>query len=271
MVRLQDIRSFLYTSRLFGDGLTCTRQNAISEVISTHEEACGQTLKPCTDARLCLVKSGKVDLLVGARVIESLGPGDFFNESTVLFDTPCLFKAQVSKDSTIYTIPGEVLSDIPIVRWKLLELYERRLSKTVSHDNDKSFFEWQPEYCVNVATVDEQHQQIFAMAKVLYAALFEGVKTSEPEKLFPRLIEHTALHFQTENKLMVENGYPGFALHAKRHEQIIRALSEFAAFYAAKGMTPKKEVGIFLKDWVMTHILTDDRRMGTYLNRKGII
>jgi hemerythrin len=270
MVRLQDIRSFLYTSRLFGDGLTCTRQNAISEVISTHEEADGQTFKPCAAPRLCLVKSGKVDLLVGSRIIESLGPGDFFNESTVLFDTPCLFKAKASKDSTIYTIPAEVLSDIPIVRWKLLEMYEKRLGKTVSHDNDKAYFDWQDEYLINVASVDEQHQMIFAMAKVLYAALFDGVRTSEPEKLFPRLIEHTTHHFQTENKLMVENGYPGFALHAKRHEQIIRALTEFASFYATKGMTPKKEVGIFLKDWVMTHILTDDRRMGTFLNRKGI-
>ena len=270
MVRLQDIRSFLYTSRLFGDGLTCSRQNAISEVISTHEETDGQTFKPCAAPRLCLVKSGKIDLMVGDRLIESLGPGEYFNESTVLFDMPCLFKAKVSKDSTIYTIPGEVLSDIPIVRWKLLEMYEKRLGKTVSHDSDMSFFDWQPEYCINVAIVDEQHQQIYAMAKVLYAALFDGVKTSEPEKLFPRIIEHTAHHFQTENKLMVDNGYPGFALHAKRHEQIIRALTEFLSFYETKGMTPKKEVGIFLKDWVMTHILTDDRRLGTYLNRKGI-
>lgn len=270
MLRLQDIRSFLYTSRLFGDGLTCTRQNAIAGAINTSTGTNGEALKPCTEPMLCLVKSGKVELLVGDRLIESLGPGDVFNESTVLFDTPCLFKAKAAKDSTIYTIPDAVLSDIPIVRWKLLEMYEKRLGKTVSLGSASGFFQWQAEYAINVAIVDEQHQELYSIAKALYAFLFEGGTTRASAQLFPRLIAHTTLHFQTENQLMLENAYPGLAVHAKKHEQILRALHDFSTAYSDRHIPPKKEVGIFLKDWVMTHILTEDRRLGTYLNRKGI-
>lgn len=270
MVRLQDIRSFLYTSRLFGDGLTCTRQNDIAVTIGSHKETSGEALKPCTQPTLCLVKSGKVALYVGQRLIESLGPGEFFNESTVLFDTPCLFKANAAKGTVIYTIPGHVISDIPIVRWKLLETYEKRLGKTVSHDSGGDYFQWHDEYAVNVKVIDQQHMEIYESAKVLYSALFDGDSTGNAEELFPKLIAHTNRHFSTENKLMQDTGYPGFAQHQRKHEQIQQALQEFASYYASKRMTPKKEVGIFLKDWVMTHILTEDRRLGTYLNRQGV-
>ncbi len=270
MVRLQDIRSFLHTSHLFGDGLTCTRQNAIAVAINTRLETPGEALNPSSEPKLCLVKSGKIDLIVGGKVIDTLSPGDFFNESTLLFDTPSLCKAQAAPDATIYTIPGAILADIPIVRWKLLETYEKRLSKSVSNDNDDNQFQWQEEYAVNIATMDEQHREIYAIAKLLFAALFDAVTTHDPEKLFPRLMAHTTMHFQTEERLMAETAYPGYVLHAKKHEQILRALRNFASVYAAKHMTPKKEVGIFIKDWVLTHILTEDRRLGTYLSRKGI-
>jgi hemerythrin len=271
MLRLQNIRSFLYTSQLFGDGLTCTRQNAIAEAIQTNTEMVEGDLKPCPSPMLCLVKSGKVELSVGSRNIDTLGPGDFFNESTLLFDTPCLFKAKATKGTTIYTIPGPVLSEIPIVRWKLLEIYEKRLGKTVNQGSGEGFFDWQDDYAINVSVVDKQHQELYSLAKVLYAALFSGVKTDEPDRLFPKLIAYTETHFQTENQLMLENEFPGYAVHVKKHEQILKALQDFSAVFSAKRMTPKKEVGIFLKDWVMTHILTEDRRLGTYLNRRGIM
>ncbi len=270
MLRLQDIRSFLYTSRLFGDGLTCTRQNAIAGAIGNQTITDGKALTPCTEPKLCLIKSGKIDLLVGDRIIETLGPGDFFNESTVLFDIPCLFKAKAAKDSTIYTIPGTVLSDIPIVRWKLLETYEKRLGKTVSNDGKEGLFHWEDDYAVNVAIIDEQHKELIRLAEELYTVLFYGGQANDPVQLFSQAIAHTELHFKTENQLMDENNYPGFALHKKKHEQILRALNDFATGYAALRVPPKKEVGIFLKDWVMTHILTEDRRLGTYMNRKGI-
>ncbi|MFC1896251.1 hypothetical protein ACFL0Q_06275 [Thermodesulfobacteriota bacterium] len=36
-------------------------------------------------------------------------------------------EARVTQESTGYRIPGDLLTDIPIVMWKLLETHERRL------------------------------------------------------------------------------------------------------------------------------------------------
>ncbi len=267
MLRLQHIRSFLYTSNLFGDGLTCTRQNAIAQAITSETVSKGEVCKPCIEPRLCLIKSGRIELLLGGRRIESLGPGDYFNEGTVLFETPCLFKATAAANTTIFSIPDAALTDIPIVRWKLLEMFERRLG-TVRNDGQDGFFEWQNEFCVGVPVIDQQHQEMYRLAKELYAVLFDGAKGDDPAQLFPRLIAFTELHFHTEQELMRESAYPGLDAHRQKHEMILKDLREFFDRYTFWRKAPKKDVGIFLKDWVMTHILTEDRRLGIFLNRR---
>jgi hypothetical protein len=39
-----------------------------------------------------------------------------------------LFTARAEKTSELLMIPGEVLKNIPIIEWKILEIFERRLS-----------------------------------------------------------------------------------------------------------------------------------------------
>jgi hemerythrin len=271
MLRLQDLRSFLYTSQLFGDGLSCTLQNAIAETTTTQTAKAGELLTSSRGSALCLVKSGKVELLLAHRHIEILSPGDYYNESAVLFDTPTLFKARAAQDSTICSIPGEALDDVPIVRWKLLETHKLRLGKVISDAGDGSHVVWHEEFAVNVACIDQQHREIFAMARQLYAALFHATSPAAALRIFPQVIALTEAHFQTEEELMRQSGYSGYAGHRKKHVLIIKALNDFFAGYKACRATPKKEVGIFLKDWVMTHILTEDRQLGASLNRQGIL
>lgn len=270
MLRLQDIRSFLYTSHLFGDGLTCTLQNDIAGAITCENDDDAELLAPPSGSRLYLVKTGKVDLLLGEKVIESLGPGEFFNESTVLFDTPNLFKARTAKGTCMYAIPGEILADIPIVRWKLLEQYEMRLGMIVTESGDGSHFQWLEEYAVHIASIDQQHQEIFLLARKLYSALFDVQENAAPYQLFASMLTLSEEHFQSELDFMLKCGYPDFEAHRNKHEAILKTLKDFSEDNAASHKPLKKEIGIFLKDSVLTHILTDDRQLGTYLNRQGI-
>lgn len=270
MLRMQDLRSFMHTSRLFGDGLSCTLQNAIAEATTSQTATAGELLKSCPVSSLCLLKSGKVELLLGQRIIETLAPGDFYNETAVLFDTPTLLKARAAQDSAICSIPCETLADVPIVRWKLLETHKMRLGKITSDTGEGSHFLWQEEFAVNVARMDQQHREILAMAKKLHAAMFQAASPADVLRIFPRVIALTEAHFRTEEDLMRQNSYSRFEEHCQKHAQILRALNDFFAGYKASRATPKKEVGIFLKDWVMTHFLTEDRQLGASLNRRGI-
>ena len=266
MARQFDVRSFLYSSRLFGDAMSCTRQNAIAAAVNVQKYAAGSAIGNAAQPRLSLVRTGRVELGIGEHTVERLGPGDFFCESTVLFDIPCLFSATATKDTTLYHIPAKALAEVPIIRWKLLEVYETRLDKAVSLDVLGEPMAWQEEYSTGVAAMDEEHRELFRESRVLYQKLFDPAGSSvKAEELFKPLLETTERHFATEDALMRKHAYPNREEHLRRHAHLRDTLREFAANYAARGATPRKEVCAFIKDRVMVHVLTDDRRLGTFL------
>ncbi len=59
-------------------------------------------------------------------IFESLEFGDFYGEEISVFNTPIGFHLHVEEDAEIYTVAANSLKDIPVIRWKLLEAYERR-------------------------------------------------------------------------------------------------------------------------------------------------
>jgi hemerythrin len=270
MARQFDVRSFLYTNRLFGDAMSCTRQNAIAAAVNIMKYPKDHVIDHAAVPRLSLLRSGRVDLVIGEKTVERLGPGDFFCESTVLFDIPCLFTAVVTKDAQIYHIPAKALADVPIIRWKLLEVYETRLDKAVSLDLTGNPLIWQEEYSTGVGKIDAEHRDLFAIAGNLYQALFSTGCTATPEETFQALIGITRRHFDTEEELMRLNAYPGQEEHRRQHAQILTVLTDFAANYETWKKAPKKEVCIFIKDRVMVHMLTDDRKLGTFLKDHGV-
>jgi hemerythrin len=101
MARQFDVRSFLYTNHLFGDAMSCTRQNVIAAAVRPQRYAKNSVIDHADSPRLSLLRSGRVDLVIGEKMVQRLGPGDFFCESTVLFNIPCLFTAIVTKAANI--------------------------------------------------------------------------------------------------------------------------------------------------------------------------
>lgn len=270
MVRQLDIRCFLYTNRLFGDAMSCTRQNAIADATTTRLYAKDTVIGRSGAPRLGLIKSGAVDLLIGDRCIERLKTGDFFCESTVLYDIPCMFTALALKDTELYEIPAATLADVPIIRWKLQEVHEARLDKAVSFEAATDPLTWQEEYGTGIAAIDQEHRDLFGKAKFLYCSMFAEVPTGEMGALFQAMLATIGAHYQTEEALMRANDYPGLAAHAACHRRILASFQNINANYDAWKMLSKQDVGVFIKDHVMLHILTEDRKLGIFLKELGL-
>jgi len=270
MTRQLDVRLFLHAHRLFGDAMSSTRQNAIATSVEMRNYTSGAILAASETPRLSVLKSGGVDLIIGKRTVERLGPGDYFCESTVLFNIPCLFTAVVSKDAEIYHIPSMVLSEIPIVRWKLLEVYETRLDKAISLDDILTPLDWQEEYGTGIHCIDEEHRALFNASRKLYAALFDPKcdKGAVGSMLRP-FLTITEEHFQHEEELMRRHNYPDQKSHTHVHDQVRMIQRDFAENFEVLRQMPKKDVCIFIKDRVMMHVLTDDRKLGTFLKEHG--
>jgi hemerythrin len=84
------------------------------------------------------------------------------------------------------------------------------------------------------------------------------------------LIRYTEEHFTKEEKLMEDFDFPEYDVHAKHHERLIREVQELKAKYAGGAIRMDMSIVNFLKDWIINHILTEDRKYGPYLNDKGV-
>lgn len=125
--RLYESREFLERTWLFGESISPSVQNRVAEAMDEHEHKKNQSaLEGLKSNSIGVVKTGEYERLVDGEVVEQLGVGSFFGEERVLFNSPAKFEYRAKKGSSVFEIPSEIILDIPILIWKLLETHERR-------------------------------------------------------------------------------------------------------------------------------------------------
>lgn len=127
ITRLAELRDFFTRTWLFGESLSNLTQVRLAEASSVTVLEDGQSFDPRHHDDLFLVRAGSLvrhDEAGG--VIERAGPGDSFNESEVLFGRAVAGRLRAEGATELLSVPGTLVRDIPVARWKLLELHQRR-------------------------------------------------------------------------------------------------------------------------------------------------
>jgi hemerythrin len=218
-----------------------------------------------------VVGEGKGQLYAQNDLIETLHVGDFWGEGEVLFNTPSLLRAGIAENTLIYRFSRKVLLDIPIVRWKLFETYERRMEMMFDSGLvSRPIFQWRDEYRTNVREMDEHHRELFQTANRLDQAFATGEDRAIIQQTLDFLIQYAATHFTAEQSLMSEHGFPEGERHRKQHEKFMNEVLAMRSRAEAEAMQANIELVSFFKDWIINHILTEDRKYGPFLNERGI-
>lgn len=272
IVNLQEKRKFLQETRLFGDAVSYPLQNRIARMTEDYSCPAVQTGLSCGLQELFIVRHGKVLLYLENDLLETLGSGDFWGEGGVLFNTPCLFEAKCTEDTLLYRIPGEKLLDIPSIRWKLLEVYQRRMQMIFNPGLiTRPIFQWSDEYRTNIKKMDDDHKEVLGKINDVYYAIAIRKDYRSLQKAIESLIDFAGKHFGNEEHLMLENEFPDFEWHRKKHEKFMDDVSHMRNEISSSGMKKHNaELVNFFKDWIINHILTADRKYGPFLNQRGI-
>ena len=128
-----------------------------------------------------------------------------------------LFEARALLDSTLYSVPAEAIEDIPVVQWKLMETYERRL---------KSFraelrFVWNDSYSVGIPEIDEQHRLLFDMIDGL-AAVADGSASGEAMmERVEKLTSFARSHLQYEETLAARHADAAYESAIHEHAEFL--------------------------------------------------
>ncbi|MGE5391292.1 MAG: cyclic nucleotide-binding domain-containing protein [Deltaproteobacteria bacterium] len=119
-------RHFLEWSWLFGERIACPIKSRITH--GMHLESCrkGTVLSGADSGGVLLLCKGEIGLYEDGREIEVLQPGDFWGEESILHQSYSSVVARSRTGASFYRIPGELIENIPIIQWKLLETFARR-------------------------------------------------------------------------------------------------------------------------------------------------
>jgi hemerythrin-like metal-binding protein len=131
--------------------------------------------------------------------------------------------------------------------------------------------EWSEMLSTGVSEIDDEHKQIVGMLNDLYDSLQAKHSEETLGKLLDRLLAYTAYHFEHEESLLVQTGYPGAAAHKNEHDDLTnRVLLMQKDYREAKSATLPVELLNVLRKWLLTHILVSDKKYVLHLHANGI-
>ncbi len=134
-----------------------------------------------------------------------------------------------------------------------------------------AFFDWKDEYRVGVKQVDQQHRKLVNLVDELYEAMKMGKGSEGARRVLRGLVDYTKTHFRTEEEFMKTHSYPGLLAHKREHEDLAKQAEELLYQVETGKLSVPIETGKFLKEWLSTHILGTDKKLGIYLMGKGIV
>ena len=129
---------------------------------------------------------------------------------------------------------------------------------------------WSDTYSVQVRQFDDQHKKLIEMVNDLHDSMKVGKGKEALGKILKSLIQYTAMHFSSEERLMKQHNYPDYEQHKKEHNQLVMKVQDVQKKYLEGSTILSQEVMNFLKEWLRNHIQGEDKKYGIFFNSIGV-
>jgi hemerythrin len=119
---------------------------------------------------------------------------------------------------------------------------------------------WSERYATGIVAIDAQHRRLFQAINRMESAYQAGTEESEAQESLAFLAKYTLEHFETEEALMRELGYPMLEFHQKEHADLMARILEMKAKLDEGFLVPlhgadfAANMANFAADWLAHHI-----------------
>ena len=129
---------------------------------------------------------------------------------------------------------------------------------------------WNSTCRVGVRAMDDQHGILIDTINELQAELLRGCSRETLGAQLNQLLKFTSMHFQGEEQLMEQLGFPGLAEHRAEHQRLLTQIRESSHRVQRSGDVPVCTLLQFLRDWYLEHFEGPDQEYGPWLNEHGV-
>ena len=132
------------------------------------------------------------------------------------------------------------------------------------------FISWNDAMSVGVEKFDSEHRQLVDLVNELNHALTVGAARVKLSGILDRLVKYTVIHFGHEEEYMALYDYPQTESHRKEHSALTAKVAEFQERLANGKDSFSIELIVFLRDWLVNHILGTDMAYKEFFRAKGV-
>lgn len=135
-------------------------------------------------------------------------------------------------------------------------------------------YTWTEEYSVGVEEIDEQHKEFIRICNSLLE-LEESESYTQEEALIKigQLGTYALFHLSTEEEDFKIVNYPNTTEHTEIHNKFREKVKNFEQQFRNEDRDQKlilKEIAEFAGDWLLGHILVEDKKYSKFFNENGI-
>ena len=129
LLQRAEARAFLRSTQICAVPLCETTLTHLARAMTRRPLTAGEWID--VGDSLALVAKGSVQIVAGSQTVETLPVCSVFNEERAMFAMPQRWKVRAEQDGEIALLESRVIRQVPLLRWTLLEIFERRRAATL--------------------------------------------------------------------------------------------------------------------------------------------
>ena len=127
---------------------------------------------------------------------------------------------------------------------------------------------WSRQYEIGNDLIDNEHQELFRRINAFHDTWLEQREVQAIAVLLNQLIAYAEKHFQHEEAIMRDAGFPRLEEHQAVHETMVETIFRLRqAFEQANGRIEMETIK-FVKNWLIEHIVRNDYLFRDFLARR---
>ena len=123
-------------------------------------------------------------------------------------------------------------------------------------------FIWLDSYQTGNKTIDQQHEKLFELANLVVDP------ANDPQKTHHNLLtlqHYVKVHFDEEEKIMLQNNIADYAEHAAEHSDLLRKLDEIGTEIITNELGAD-EIMNRMQSWLFVHFFKKDMELREYFH-----
>lgn len=135
---------------------------------------------------------------------------------------------------------------------------------------DRDDLSWEESYSVGVKVLDDDHKKLIQLLNQFMTAYKYHTGEVFERKALMELVDYTKYHFQREEAMLEEHGYPDIESHKGQHIAMIAEVERFVEDYEVRGHKALEGVASYLTGWLINHINGTDKQYTDFFHQHEV-